>query len=80
METKGLDIPSCEAEVGTLMRGFPRSNAAILAMSTERPPPSPRIASGRLELILSSNDLTENIVASSTTYQASLKEKLPRDD
>jgi hypothetical protein len=49
-------------------------------MSTERPPPIPRIASGRLELILSSNDLTENIVASSTTYQASLKEKLLRDD
>jgi hypothetical protein len=62
------------------MKGFLRSNATILAMSTERPPPSPRIASGRLEIIPSSNDLTEDIVASSTIYQESLKEKLIRDD
>ena len=44
-ETKGLAIPSCDAEVGMLTNGFFSVNAIIFAMSTDLPPPIPIIKS-----------------------------------
>jgi hypothetical protein len=80
IDTNGLEMPSCEAEVGTLMNGLLKSNATIFAISTDRPPPKPRITSGILEFIASSRVLTESIVAALTIYHESLNEKSFRDD
>jgi hypothetical protein len=55
METNGLDIPSCDADVGTLRNGLPILKAVIFAISTDRPPPKPITKSGSLSPILSCN-------------------------
>ena len=44
-DTKGLAMPSCEADVGILTNGLLRLNPISLAISTERPPPIPIINS-----------------------------------
>ena len=40
-DTNGLAMPSCDADVGTLTNGLLRLNPTSLAISTERPPPTP---------------------------------------
>ena len=40
-ETKGLAMPSCEADVGMLTNDLSILKPIILAISTERPPPIP---------------------------------------
>ena len=40
-ETKGLAIPSCDAEVGILTNGLLRLNEHNFAISTDLPPPIP---------------------------------------
>ena len=79
IETNGLDIPSWEAEVGTLTNGLFNLNAVILATSTERPPPRPIIKSGE-SLILVCSLFTESMDASLTIYHESCKEDSKNDD
>ena len=40
-ETNGLAIPSCDADVGILTKGFLRINEHNFAISTDLPPPIP---------------------------------------
>ena len=63
METNGLDIPSCDAEVGTLRKGLLILKAIIFAISTERPPPNPITKSGNLPPILCCSLSTTSIDA-----------------
>ena len=44
-ETKGLAIPSCDADVGILTNGFFRLNEQSFAISTDLPPPIPTMRS-----------------------------------
>ena len=46
IDTKGLEIPSWEADVGTLTKGIRRLLEIIFAMSTDLPPPMPIKKSG----------------------------------
>src|SRR4029077_6378652 len=45
IETNGLAIPSCEADVGMLTNDFFKLYAIIFAISTDLPPPIPIIKS-----------------------------------
>jgi hypothetical protein len=63
IETNGLEIPSWDADVGTLKKGFPILKAVILAISTDRPPPKPITKSGKVFAILPWSTLTISIDA-----------------
>ena len=63
IDTKGLEIPSWEADVGTLTKGIRRLLEIIFAMSTDLPPPMPIKKSGLLARILFCNFLRAPIDA-----------------
>ncbi len=62
MAPSGLDIPSCEAVVGTLMKGIFSLDELNLATSIFVPPPTPRTICGCICLIFSLTVLKSSTV------------------